>query len=51
VLLSWDDDMLTLKGPGGEVIFETPTAQAHRIIDSTELDTEGKISFRTSPGR
>ena len=44
-LLAWDDVTLTLRGPDGEVIFEVPASEAHRIVDVYDLEGEGDITF------
>jgi hypothetical protein len=49
-VLEWDAATLTLRGPDGEVLFEVPSGQAHRIVETYELYAEGKVSFATSAG-
>jgi hypothetical protein len=49
-LLEWDEKMLSLRRPDGEVAFEFPTLLAHWILAEHELYAEGIIRFKTPAG-
>jgi hypothetical protein len=48
--IEWDAVRLLVRNPSGDLVFEYPIEQAHRIVELHELETEGKISFATSAG-
>ncbi len=49
-VVEWDATTLRVTDPFGGLVFEHPVDRAHRIIETHELDADGKVSFATSSG-
>ncbi len=48
--LEWDESVFRLKLPDGQTAFETPSAQAHGLIDLVRLYNFQQVSFATPDG-
>ena len=47
-LLQWDDQTLTLRDPGGDVVLMGPRNTAHRLFDLHELHNERRVVLALS---
>ncbi len=48
--LEWDESNFRLKAPDGQTAFETPSPQAHGLIDLVRLYNFQQVSFATPDG-